>query len=1371
MADLTPIPQAEINEEDRVKLSETFGTGESFINNAAEYIMDFGIGSELKDLVPPQGEEITFEPSNEPINFTLRSFLDGTHSFHLIPGYEQYRGRKFSPLEVVETFSNLRSGENIPGTEKGMAFLRGALPASAGLAGTVKGAQYGARAGLAMGGPKGAVALGAIGAIGGGLGLQTAVESILETNALFGPETNYIPGTDETYRALKSAGLMAPYALIPWAIKPDVSLGAAKAIEAHFQRLGKGRLGPTVYAAGRRRDPETGMLENVKPPRGLRLAQLAENALGSTAARARGTAFERAHTAGIEASAVLGGAGAVYVGEPVSDLGQLGYEFAGALGTPMVFQYTTRPIALLFEGIKQGKRAYKEAGKEGLGVKEKFGVMGKNILGAYRNRKQGQAAEVIRGFLEKEGEYSDEDILELARRLEQVSPFEEVGGVKLNLTAAQKTGDPLLLAIEASLASSLGGLSQKQTKERDKANTAVIGLLGALLEEGDPATTKVAGEFLYGLFEDGMANRTARNWEKWHAAWERFSGGRDMNMTTLGTKLYEIMERDLKAARAQEKELWEAIDDIPITKFYDVKSTTNQDTGAVEETVEATDIPGVIRYFDEKVQGRSLEAFSQENRQKLGSLTKAIEEIRTQMGLAPGPAPVVADLPEQTKLLGLRNKLAGEDSLKSADDILSGRKELSKPAPAAGSGPSFTKLTLQRDDNGQLAVTQENVDTLGQILSQRDKNKPKGSGATTHKQTQDLLRAEKNLLSARLGQAATAPAQVSAAPDPVRLQQLIALRSRALSYAREFGAVQGHNGFAKMSSDIAALAKQDIENFIEFGDPGEQASNVVQAYTAANSYSRALNDTFTRGFVDDATARKRRGDLEIAPENVITKLRQSADISAQRYTQLIQVDEFMRQNNLIPVTEGPDGDFTDLQLAKGMENTVDNILRAMVARTREQTPDGQLVLNPKKLQDFVRDMSGEGRPLDYFPKLQEDLSDINIAQQLFDATEKNIRAGTKAFENQFLYSQLRGIDPKQESVAGLVQSAMSSATPVRKFEFLMKPLTNKNIPEELRERAKKGFLSAVLEHTVGVEAGAMGAKFNAKTAYQKLFLPLKRGEEIRGTIPKGAEAAAQRRSDIRASRNSLMDLLVKNDVISEVESARLERLTRELVRFQSLEQAGKLEGALTEGVGPMMDFYLRIAGSALGTATQRAMPLGPSGPGALVAAGAGSKLVRKVFDEMPQIATLGVMQEMMENPALLAAMLRKPKSERAANKLSGAIKTYLAKAGIITPARRLLAPLEVEDDDEVVIETDDDLEGGAVDDQPTQGPPIGDQSSLDVEQFNPPSQQAGFLPQLTQAAQAGAPASRPTGQANPQQRQGLAALFPDDPILGAGRAV
>ena len=59
---------------------------------------------------------------------------------------------------------------------------------------------------------------------------------------------------------------------------------------------------------------------------------------------------------------------------------------------------------------------------------------------------------------------------------------------------------------------------------------------------------------------------------------------------------------------------------------------------------------------------------------------------------------------------------------------------------------------------------------------------------------------------------------------------------------------------------------------------------------------------------------------------------------------------------------------------------------------------------------------------------------------------------------------------------------------------------------------------------------------------------------------------------------------------------------------------------------------------------------------------------------------------------------------------------------------------------------------------------LGDQSSVQVPQFR-------TLAERVAATQPAAPAPRPTGQANPQQRAGLATLFPDDPILGAGRNV
>ena len=140
------------------------------------------------------------------------------------------------------------------------------------------------------------------------------------------------------------------------------------------------------------------------------------------------------------------------------------------------------------------------------------------------------------------------------------------------------------------------------------------------------------------------------------------------------------------------------------------------------------------------------------------------------------------------------------------------------------------------------------------------------------------------------------------------------------------------------------------------------------------------------------------------------------------------------------------------------------------------------------------------------------------------------------------------------------------------------------------------------------------------------------------------------------------------------------------------------------------------------------------------------------------------MQEMVENPALLAQMLRKPRSEREAFRVGESIKTFLTKAGIILPSRRA-APAAVEAASEEEVDIEDAILN-AVPVQSAPPPPArvpGDQSSIQAPQFKPLAQR------LTEAAPA--PAPRPTGQPNPKQRQGLATLFPNDPILGAGRNV
>ena len=83
---------------------------------------------------------------------------------------------------------------------------------------------------------------------------------------------------------------------------------------------------------------------------------------------------------------------------------------------------------------------------------------------------------------------------------------------------------------------------------------------------------------------------------------------------------------------------------------------------------------------------------------------------------------------------------------------------------------------------------------------------------------------------------------------------------------------------------------------------------------------------------------------------------------------------------------------------------------------------------------------------------------------------------------------------------------------------------------------------------------------------------------------------------------------------------------------------------IAQGAGPMLDFYLRITGSAVGSRLQGLLPGGESG--SLIAASAGSRAMRNIFDKVPESMKMDVMSEMMQNPELLAAMMRKVRNDK-----------------------------------------------------------------------------------------------------------------------------
>jgi len=285
--------------------------------------------------------------------------------------------------------------------------------------------------------------------------------------------------------------------------------------------------------------------------------------------------------------------------------------------------------------------------------------------------------------------------------------------------------------------------------------------------------------------------------------------------------------------------------------------------------------------------------------------------------------------------------------------------------------------------------------------------------------------------------------------------------------------------------------------------------------------------------------------------------------------------------------------------------------------------------------------------------------------------------------------------------------------------------------------ALAGLKSSMLDAAL-VKAGGTSETFSPRALYETLFTK----------IPNAIDR-----------NTTLMNIMLKNNVIKEGEANNFKKLIEEMVKLEAAESVGKL-GEVIEGTGAIMDFYLRITGSAIGTRLQ-GLVFGGQGPGSLVAAGAGSKALRNLFNSIPESMKTDVMTEVMENPQLLATLLRKTKDQQQKQNIASKLKKILAKAGYIVigkPVKESFrsAPFVIREIEEEEIDmTDPTFEG------------VGQQSSVDLPKAGFPTTQTATVPQSgVNARLAANVGTAPQAAPNLNQRQQFASLFPNDPISG-----
>jgi hypothetical protein len=292
-----------------------------------------------------------------------------------------------------------------------------------------------------------------------------------------------------------------------------------------------------------------------------------------------------------------------------------------------------------------------------------------------------------------------------------------------------------------------------------------------------------------------------------------------------------------------------------------------------------------------------------------------------------------------------------------------------------------------------------------------------------------------------------------------------------------------------------------------------------------------------------------------------------------------------------------------------------------------------------------------------------------------------------------------------------VTDVLSSRYPVKNFTNVVK-LAKEGGPE-----AVDGLKSIIYDYAF-TKAGGMD-KFDVTKFRAALFEPLAKGQP------------------------SVLNMMRSQGLISNTEVRNLLSIIRPMEKVEKAMGTKQMMDEVVQGADAVTELAMRVVGARIGTAASG------GGPGALIAASAGSKAVRNIFDKAPTMMIRGIIEQATKDPQLMAMLLKKGVTEGDRIQMARQLHGYLGAAG--------LNYAEFEEP------------------APTQEPAPRGTSAQQQLRSLPPAPAARGVPGMTQppagqtpagqAPPSAAPAPGPQSAAPSESRKMLASLFPEDRLL------
>lgn len=300
-----------------------------------------------------------------------------------------------------------------------------------------------------------------------------------------------------------------------------------------------------------------------------------------------------------------------------------------------------------------------------------------------------------------------------------------------------------------------------------------------------------------------------------------------------------------------------------------------------------------------------------------------------------------------------------------------------------------------------------------------------------------------------------------------------------------------------------------------------------------------------------------------------------------------------------------------------MMSQQDQFLRGAVQSVVDQTTGR---VNPDRLAAWQRQNASI---LERFPQLKSDLGNAETAQRTFDRvqalTDKASRNAGKT-----LIARVAGFENPTSEVSKIV------AGPNRVGQYA-----------SLARSAQKAGPEAV----AGLRSSTLEGVFRNSTNQAGEFDFARLAQQLLNKGPSGRDP-------------SLLEMMRSNGVLDEAADQRLRAIVNRATSLENALRTPAGTNQLVDDPDALTDFLTRTIGANIG-----AKAGGGSGA-TLVAASAGSKLMRKWFQKLPANKVQEVLIEAAENPRFMAMLLEKPKSAQQARELTRQMNAFLYGAGI-----------------------------------------------------------------------------------------------------------